>query len=177
MECTRQRLSKEVVEKVEELLEKKWSYSKIVKETKVSKGSISKIKNGTYKKAPLIQESINEKEYAALKEKYIELNKKYTQLSSSYINIYRENIKLKRNNKYLRKYTNDLKRFEVYIKDLGNFTHYLMYNRNFNKPTVQNHYHDFRSINLYSNNTSTNNKPFNNNSINNNLIDFNPDNS
>ena len=45
MQFPRQRLSKEVVEKVEELLEKNNTYSQIAKQTGVSKASISKIKH------------------------------------------------------------------------------------------------------------------------------------
>lgn len=50
MEYTRTRLAVKTVEEVEKLLKDGYSYSQIRKLTGVSKGSISKIKNGTYKK-------------------------------------------------------------------------------------------------------------------------------
>lgn len=50
MEYTRPRLALKTVEEVERLLSNGYTYSQINKLTGVSKASISKIKNGTYKK-------------------------------------------------------------------------------------------------------------------------------
>ena len=130
MEFTRPRLAKEVVEKVEDLLEQHLTFSQIVKQTGVSKGSISKIKNGTYKKAPVIQETINEKEYTALKENYAKIKQ--------------ENEVLKKNNDKLMKYVKSLKgqlhsfqALNFYINKLGYNTDKLEYYVNYlrNNPT------------------------------------------
>lgn len=70
MEFTRPRLASEVVERVEELLKQGFSYSNIRKQTGVSQASISKIKNGTYKKAEPIKEVIDLEIYNNLLEEY-----------------------------------------------------------------------------------------------------------
>lgn len=166
MQFPRQRLSKEVVEKVEELLEKNNTYSQIAKQTGVSKASISKIKNGTYKKAPPHQRSIDEENYIALEKKFIELNKKYTKLNSLYINIYKQNMQLKKENIHLRKYNNDIKRFESSINKLEYYIYLLCrYTKNFNKINIENNYYDNRSVNVYYNNNSIDTKQGNNNLI------------
>lgn len=114
MEFTRQRLAKEVVKKVEDLLEQRLTFSQIAKQTGVSKGSISKIKNGTYKKAPVIQEAINEKEYAALKENYAKIKQ--------------ENEVLKKNNDKLMKYVKSLKGQLHSFETLNFYVNKLRYN-------------------------------------------------
>lgn len=70
MEFTRTRLSIEVVEKVEEYLHMGYSYSQINKLTGVSKASISKIKNGTYKKVDPIYRIENDVKYIELLQAY-----------------------------------------------------------------------------------------------------------
>lgn len=124
MEFIRPKLAKEVVEKVENLLEQGLTYSQIAKQTGVSKGSISNIKNGTYKKTPLIQECINEKEYATLKENYAKIKQ--------------ENEILKKNNdklmKHVKSLTNQLHSFKTlnfYINKLGYNTDKLEYYVNY----------------------------------------------
>jgi transcriptional regulator with XRE-family HTH domain len=121
------RLSINTVEKVEELLQQGLTYSEIVKKAKVSKSSISRIKNGTYRKAPLITEYIDEEKYNSLEKKYADLENEYTKLKD-------ENRKLFNKIRDI----NNLKNLNYYINILGKYINSLPYNfksnNNINDP-------------------------------------------
>lgn len=142
MEFTRSRLAKEVVEKVEDLLEQGLTFSQIVKQTGVSKGSISKIKNGTYKKVPLIMDYIDEKEYAMLKEENQKLKE--------------ENEMLRTSIESLKKNINDFQKLDFYINKLGSYTRIITKNKINNINNINgsiNNYNpidDYELINDYS---------------------------
>ncbi len=101
MAFTNYRLSKETVNEVERLLQQKFTYSQIVKKTGVSKASISKIKNGTYKKDLLHDGPSTQKEYYELREEFIKIQKENIILK-------KENEELKASNESLNNQINSL---------------------------------------------------------------------
>lgn len=67
MDCIKLKIKNEVIEEVEKLLIKGYSYSQISKLTGVSKATISRVKNKTYKKTENLLPGIDEKKYKSLK--------------------------------------------------------------------------------------------------------------